>query len=259
MDKQEAIAFILQEYEQGASQADITARLSVRLNAPAELTGKFVAQAIAQHTHAATRPVSEVLAQPRETLAPQRIEAPLTPPHDPAGGLSQPPATPDPVVSWSPPQASAPSREAPAKPASPQADAELEAFILKALSKTSKQSDVVMAVCERAGLSWNEAQRIVARVATHNHKKLAGRQNRIILPLAVIAVLIGLLLAYAGLSEIIMLGSAVLALQSGNPAAVPVEAGDPMSNAPWALFIGLGLALGGGVGLFKALKAQMDA
>ncbi len=272
MDKQEAIAFILREYAQGAKPADIAIRLSVLLGAPADLTDKFVTQTIAQHTHAATQPMSEALVQHNAQLvqSAQAAPAPLSPrpspkkeiplPPQPAPESTWQPAQPSPAnTSWSPPPASTPSWQAPAPAMSQQPDPELEAFVLRALTKSSKQSDVVMMVCERENLNWDEAQRIVARIATQNRKKLTGRQNRIIIPLAVIAIIVGLLLAYAGLREIYLVTTAIEAYQAGNPAAIPVEARDPMRNAPWAVLAGLSITLGGIFGLFKAIKAQVDA
>jgi hypothetical protein len=289
MDKQQATAYILREFAQGASQENIAIRLSVLIGAPQELTAKFVAQTVAQHTHAATQPISEALVKQQSAqFMPSELAAVSASPPPPSVSAVPSAASPSwssspavsaapsvansswsssPAVSaapsvasssWSPPPASSPAWSPPAPAIPQQTDAELEAFILRALMKTSKQSEVVMMVCERANLSWNDAQRLVARVATQNRKKLTGRQNMIVIPLAAIAIIAGLLLAYAGLSEILMVATAVQAIQAGNPAAIPIEARDPMRNAPWAVVFGIGLAVGGGFGLFKALKTQFD-
>ncbi len=75
---------------------------------------------------------------------------------------------PPPAPVWDPDALSKKSAE----PLSPGDQARLEKAILAALSKQRRQSDVVMMVCERTGMSWDQSQRLVAEVSMKNRKSL---------------------------------------------------------------------------------------
>jgi hypothetical protein len=53
----------------------------------------------------------------------------------------------------------------------PLQDPALMEFVLSRLGHSRKNSDVVMAVCERANLSWEEAERVVAQAAIQRHSQ----------------------------------------------------------------------------------------
>lgn len=137
-------------------------------------------------------------------------------------------------------------------------DPEVEALVLRELGKTTKVSDVVMLMCERHGLDWKQSQRLVARIQSRNRKKLAGRQNRIIFPLCITAILGGGGLVIAGVAEFLRLRALYL---SGSPAATVALMNSSVDYIRAILplvLTGLALAIGGVFGLVKAIQNQSD-
>ncbi|MBN1149188.1 MAG: hypothetical protein JXA78_18150 [Anaerolineales bacterium] len=246
MDKQEAITIIHRELGNNRSQEEIVALLSQQLGAPADLIRSFVARVVVQEPGSAALPR-------RQPVTPPAVEARAAPARS-----VQPAPAPQPASA----QAFVGSRSDQAQPDSqtgwsysrPEFDQEeMEAFILKSLSKSRRQNDVVAIVCERTGLDWGDAQRLVARVASKNRKRLAFRQNLLIIPLALIAILAGLALLYAGVSEAYLMGSSAIA----DPSALAYSRPE-VESMVWAIPTGFILLVGGGFGLYKALKAQFE-
>jgi hypothetical protein len=126
-------------------------------------------------------------------------------------------------------------------------------MVVKELGKNRKQSDVVMQVCEQTGLNWDQAQRLVARIATKNRKKLTSKQNRIFIPLAAIALLVGLALIAASISEVLDAAAhASDVVQDANEVEFIVR------EVFWGFVTGGALLLGGIAGLIRALQTQFD-
>ena len=134
---------------------------------------------------------------------------------------------------------------------------ELEASILKQLSKNKKHTDIVIGVCEQTGMNWDQAQRLVARIESQNRKKLTSRYNRFLIPFTVIVLLAGVALLIAGASELLPIARGI-ADPRGDVVSEVMYTRGLIQEAFWALVMGLGLLLGGGVGLFKALQSQME-
>lgn len=256
MDKQDAIDFIVQEYENGLSPTDIASELSKKLNAPVEIVQRFVHKTLEQRlalvntlTQAPLQPTEPSSAPPETKPTQQPIEETSMPeaestPFAPLNGL-QP----------NPPETASSHADALAAYAE---DARLQKLVLKELGKDAKQSDVVMKVCEETGLDWRDAQRLVARIAAQHRHKLTAKQNMIIIPLSLMALLGGILLTIAGAEELFAFANALLGLQAGqNPAGLPPTQ-EFLRSAPWAMMTGLGLILGGVAGLANVIKRQLE-
>lgn len=255
MDKQEAIEFILQELNNNCDQEEIAFKLSQRLGAPADVVRKFIARVASENPVPASylnqpvAPPSEVLQTPSIPEAVQQAPSSLAS-AQPRTSTPVEPAVIHPSVSENPP-AAIDTR----KPG--QDDPETEKLILSALVKNRRNDDIVLAVCERTGISWDQAQRWVARIASQNRKKLTSRQNVFLIPLSLLALLGGLVLLYSSFSEMNLAYKLVIALTSSPTSRAPIE--QPMvQEGAWALLVGLGLTLGGGLGLFKALQSQFE-
>ncbi len=141
-----------------------------------------------------------------------------------------------------------------AEPLSPGDQARLEKAILAALSKQRRQSDVVMMVCERTGMSWDQAQRLVAEVSMKNRKSLNRRQGMVQILLSLLAVLAGLALIFLVLSE----------LYTFYRLYTQPEA---MGTAPYAVLdrytitagvLGVLLFLGGITGMVLGIRKRLD-
>lgn len=154
------------------------------------------------------------------------------------------------------------SAQAPAPATSPSAsmedDPEVVNLVIKALGKNTKQSDVIVAVCEQYGLDYKDAQRLVARIHAKNRKAVSSRQNMLIIPMCVLAMLGGLALLVMGILEAFDLRSTYLHASSGTDAVVLSQSSYFVRRiVPQALF-GIGLLVGGLFGLVKSIRSQTE-
>ena len=258
MDKQDAIDLIIQAYEGGKSPSEITASLAEQLGAPISVVTGFVHRTLEQRIaflEPPTQPSADEKPAPYDVFKPRRepVAEPVPESHPPAvfpdkasAAIAALPETP-------------PALDRPVVTVSSEVDPRLEKYILDALAKDRKMSDVVMSVCERAGLDWQEAQRLVARVNARHRKKIASRRNRFIIPLSLGAIAVGLGLTYAGIQEIMTLAPSMQAYAEGGAnAALRALPAEFMRNSFWALGIGSALMIGGALGLVNALRSQLD-
>jgi len=281
MDKQEAIDFVLDELDKGRSPAEIAAALSRKLDAPVELVAKFVRQTKLRYeqsqaalgTTATPGPLPPAYHAQPEPSSPQ--PAPASPPaiaYNP-----QPTAYSLPPVAYTPPPAAySPASAAPeplpepapaySEPAVaeplPRAEPELaaapalEKFILDELAKNQREGDVVLRVVEKTGMEYRQAQRLVSRVGAKNYKKITTRQNCLIIPLAVLALVAGLVLLGASIVEAYQIR--FLLPSPNNLSFEQIQAAyERGQSLPWAFGVGLALSLGGGFGLMSAIRKQM--
>jgi hypothetical protein len=134
----------------------------------------------------------------------------------------------------------------------------VEKFVLQMLATNRKTSDTVLAVCERTGLSWEEAQRLVGRIAAKNHKSLKSKQNRLPMILSIVALLAGAVLAFAGINEMYTIYSAVQGMQSEQEMLAAAVTQEFVRSAFWSLAMGGILLVGGAAGLFIAMRVQFE-
>ena len=231
MDKKEATNFVILGIQNQLTQQEIVKELSIKLGAPQEVVHKFVSRVITEYqleptiftknSYVATKEVNNMSSQNTISREIKRV---------------------DQINSFE--DLSIPKRTEFQNP-------HLEKMILDRLTKSSKDADVVMAVCEQTGMSWKDAERLVAQVRQRNQKKLVTRQNLLVVPLAIIALLAGLALIIASISEGYKLA---LSIQSGEIPSIENGA----RQIPWALATGFILILGGGTGLIWALKEQLQ-
>ena len=124
---------------------------------------------------------------------------------------------------------------------------ELTAFIIKELSRHRNRKDIVQRICEREGLNWKDAERLITLVEANHSRTIATRQTPLLLFLSIGTLLLGIgLLAFnmqilLALFQNDVLGQ-LLSLQSSYYRMI-------------GLLTGLGMTVGGLVGLWKAFGA----
>ena len=124
---------------------------------------------------------------------------------------------------------------------------ELTAFIINELSKHHDRKEIIRRVCERGGLSWKDADRLIARVEAQHQRTIVSRQTPLLLFLSIGTLLLGLGLLAFNIQILFaffqkdLLGQ-VLSLQSSYYRIL-------------GLITGLGMTSGGLVGLWKAFGA----
>lgn len=82
-------------------------------------------------------------------------------------------------------------------------DTDLTDFIVRELGKHRRRSDITADVCERSGLAWAEAQRLVYQVAYEQRKQVAQRQSPLVLFLGFGLIAAGVFLAAAGVATLV--------------------------------------------------------
>jgi hypothetical protein len=272
MDKQEAIDFVLDELDKGRSLPEITAALSRQLGAPVDLVGKFVTQTAERYQQSkaalgkpatASQQPTAYRAQPASGSSQPLAYSPQPPAYSPQTAANRPAATAagatavEPIPE--PDAAHVPSPVAePLPPAEPElaATPELEKFILNELTKNQRDSDVVLRVVEKTGMNYRQAQRLVSRVGAKDYKKVTARQNCLIIPLALVFLVAGLVLLCASVVEAYQIR---LLLPSPNLSIEQIQAAVERGRIlPWAFGVGLALSVGGGIGVFSAVRKQTE-
>lgn len=272
MKKQEAIDFIREGLATGRTIKQISADLSARMGAPKDVVEKFVSKTanelvavdfltsesipIEAKPAPVTLPDMETLASLAEQSPPAAPKAKTLAPEQPSPASGEIQAQKPPVESPEESPKPAPLHED-FVPAPKYSQAELEKFILRELGRQRKQSDVVVRLCEATGMHWNQAQRLVARVAARNQKRLNTSQNLIIIPVSLIALIAGAVLLFADVSEALVLQQLLASPEAVDPQKLEALYGSSQQLI-WGFLTGGALAVGGLVGLILAIKKQLE-
>ena len=124
---------------------------------------------------------------------------------------------------------------------------ELTTLIIKELGKQHSRQDIIQKVCERGGLDWKDAERLITLVEAQNKRTIATRQAPLLLFLSIGTLLIGIGLLAFNMQILLaffqrdVLGQ-ILSLQSSYYQII-------------GLVTGLGMTVGGMAGLWKAFGA----
>jgi len=254
IDKEKAIQIIREEFENGYSPTDIAQNLSQQMGVPFEPVYKFVMHTLNEEVeNRQNSPQDEPIPPPVAPTQPDAVALFLGG-HEP---ITEEPAETEISLAESTEAAGLVGVKTPSLKALEQ-DPQVEKFVLQMLAKNRKSSDMVLAVCERTGLDWNDAQRLVARITTKNQKKLKTKQNRLPMILSVIAVVVGALLLFAGISESYTIYSVVRRAPSAEEVVMAAASQEFLRRAFWSLITGGALLIGGAVGLFISLRSQFE-
>lgn len=260
MEKQEAVDFILERLAQNRPQDEIVYELSQRLDAPLAVLKKFVAKVETEHPN--IRPEATPQPSPPEvftstpTYTAPAEQAPV-PPSVFSAPMAQTPAASSPHT-WQElpsPESGISASTQSVQQAQILEEQELHKLILDLLKKGRRRSDVTMLVCERTGMEWNQAQRLVAQVEVENYRSLSLRKNSFVVTLGILGALAGLVILLFGLAGL----APYLAFFTGAQIDLPIY----LEMSPEALLglltTGFGLLVGGIVGVIWAIQSQASA
>lgn len=124
---------------------------------------------------------------------------------------------------------------------------ELTTFIINELSKHHNRKDVIRKICERGGITWKDADRLVTLIEAQHQRTIARRQTPLLLFLSIGILLLGIGLLAFNMQILFaffqkdVLGQ-ILSLQSTYYQIL-------------GLITGSGMTLGGLVGLWRAFGA----
>jgi hypothetical protein len=121
---------------------------------------------------------------------------------------------------------------------------ELTAFIIKELTKHRERKDIIQKVCERGGLNWKDAERLITLVESNHKRTISTGQAPLMLFLSIGTLLLGIGLLAFNMQTLLaffqkdVLGQ-ILSAQSSYYRIL-------------GLITGLGMTVGGLIGLWKA-------
>jgi hypothetical protein len=234
MDKQEATDFVIRELGKRRNRDDIITELCQRTGGTREQVQRFVQLVESQNRPTSAAPISATAAAPR----------PAAPPAHPA-----PTRTPTPAPAISPTSAAPTNRPTPPPLGGKIGDAitqENTAFVINELGKHRNRNDLIMALCEKTGGSWNEMQRFVQQVESQNRQKITARQSPILIMIGITTIVMGLLLTvYMAIetwhgSNYFLIGTPI-----------------PYSGNVFYGVTGLGMLGGGTLGTLRTLRSLM--
>jgi hypothetical protein len=290
MDKKQATQHTLNRLLAGYNTDEITDELSRLLKAPSEVTKRFVEQVIADHPEAipALPPIENnelpEWMQPISAVFPNESDGAQvdTPSHQTtdsdlppnllallsekdayvAPSITQPDQEPAESAGMDLPRQAnfVPSDQITenAKDGDESQAADLEElaeYVLEQLKKQRRYNDIVETVCHRTGWHWNKSQRFVARVKTKNHEQLQSRQNRVTIIIGIAIIIVGLLMTLNGASTIADYAK-IATFARTNPEALLSISPQPIIFALAATVTGLGMIVGGGFGIGRAMTGN---
>jgi hypothetical protein len=234
VNKQEATDFVIRELAKRRSRDDIITELCQRTGGTREQIQRFIQLVESQSRPTAAAPVSTPGSAPMPVARLARPAPAITPTPTPA-----PPSAP--VETLNPP--------APPPLGGKIGDAitqENIAFVISELGKHRNRNDLIMALCEKTGGSWNEMQRFVQQVESQNRQKITARQSPILIMIGVTTILMGLVL------------TVYMAIETWHGAnyfliGTPI----PYSGNVFYGVTGLGMLGGGTLGTLRTLRSLM--
>jgi hypothetical protein len=184
MTKQEAVDFILSELAKRRSRDDIIQELCQRTGGSVEQVRQFVQFVESQNPFLPPPPVSAPVVSPARPAQPPPVVKPIK--RDAvAAPVAAPVSAPESAVSI-------------ARPASTSTDTldtpENTTFVISEIATHRNRNDIIMALCEKTGSSWDQAQRFVRKVESENRQSIAARQSPILVMIGVVTIVGGLLL-----------------------------------------------------------------
>ena len=281
MNKEQATQHIRACLRNGDSPEEIAIELSGILNAPLEITRRFVNQV--EDSFSAESPTQATIepdSQFAEGAEIDRATSPPQTPSEPVQNIDLPPGlqalllenpgyieptkstsasnSPSPLESDLPRQASFnPGGEA--SSSGEKLDDELKvnknelaAEVLKQLKKKRRHNDIVEDICNKTGWHWNKAQRFVAQVKTKNFEELQSTQNRTTIIVGTVIILIGLVMALAGGSTLADYAKIAVFART-NPEVLLSISPEFIFFALTQTVTGIGMIVGGGYGISRAI------
>jgi uncharacterized membrane protein len=76
---------------------------------------------------------------------------------------------------------------------------ELTGLIINELGKHRDRENIIMAVCEKGGLDWPQAEKLIQQVEEENKRTITRRQSPILIAISVVTVIAGMVLLGYGI------------------------------------------------------------
>jgi len=127
---------------------------------------------------------------------------------------------------------------------------EITAYVINSLGRHRNRNDIIHHLCERAGLTWPQAEKIVRHIEANHSHEISSRQSPVVIGLAVMTILAGLgLIGYTMFFFVSLAQRDTLAM---------VESGRGVLYALVALFTGVCMIVGGLISLRKTIQGLFE-
>lgn len=127
---------------------------------------------------------------------------------------------------------------------------EIIAFIVSELGKHHNRNEIITSICERAGMVWPDAEKLVRQVEADHGNEIRARQSPLAIALGVIIMIGGLgLIAYCAIYFIGFTGGNAVTMVRGGRASI---------LAIGALFTGISMIAGALIGLRKTIQELFE-
>jgi len=71
-------------------------------------------------------------------------------------------------------------------------DDEITDLIIKKLGRQSSRNEIIIAVCEKSGLDWIDAEKLIQQVEEEHHHQIATRQSPVLIIISGLTIITGL-------------------------------------------------------------------
>jgi len=254
MDQQQATNYILERLKLGYTKVDIAADMSQRIGAPPDLVMRFVNKVADLQIQQEPSPDNEKIAHhdDQDAFEPTYDLIHEWDYNDQENSYVSNPDEKE--ISENIPGDSThigtaqPNQEKfKSKTAAFDRDA-LTDFVVQSTKRQRRFNDIVEMVCKRTGMTWNQAQRMVARTQTVHHKELTKSSGKIIIPVSIGFIIGGILLL---IWSIVTIFDFYNAFMGQDFSALPVEFIFVVGGVFIASF---GIMAGGAFGLYRTLS-----
>ena len=121
-------------------------------------------------------------------------------------------------------------------------------FVIQELGKHTNQNEIIVALCQKTGMAWSQAEQFVQQVQAEHKQAISSRQSPLLVGISVGLILVGLGLIFSNLDYFMgLFNQDAMGLALSARSAV-IRIG--------SILTGLGMAVGGGIGLRGVLSEQ---
>lgn len=124
---------------------------------------------------------------------------------------------------------------------------EITNLIVNKLGKNQSRNEIIIAVCEKSGLDWTEAEHLIEQVEEEHHRTIATRQSPVLIFISAVTIIAGVgLLGYGLLFFVdffqLDITEQVFLLRTGYLRII-------------SMVTGVGMVGGGGYGLWRTFSS----
>ena len=127
---------------------------------------------------------------------------------------------------------------------------EITAFVISELGKHHNRNEIIRSLCERTGMMWSDAEKLVRQVESDHSHEIRAKQSPLLVALAVVIFI-------AGIGLIFYCGAYFIGL-TGEDGAGVARSGRGAIYAIGALFTGITMIGGAVFGLRKTLQELFE-